>query len=87
MFSTESEYYNPILNIYDIIFLFVAELEEPKIIMCGKGLTKQILPEPPVAQFVAYRTSEQGLSGSNLDLTNFCPHRDDSHCVVNFCHH
>ena len=29
---------SPFVNIYDIIFLFAAELEEPKFGLCGKGL-------------------------------------------------
>ena len=29
---------SPFVNIYDIISLFAAELEEPKVGMCGKGL-------------------------------------------------
>ena len=33
---------SPFVNIYDIISLFVAELEEPKIGLSGKGLTSVI---------------------------------------------
>ena len=31
---------SPFVNIYDIISLFAAELQEPKLGMCGKGLIK-----------------------------------------------
>ena len=41
MFSTQSDNCTPIVHIFDIIFLFAAELEEPKIGISGKGL-KQI---------------------------------------------
>ena len=39
MFSTQSENCILFVNIFDIIFLFAAELEEPKICMSGKGLS------------------------------------------------
>ena len=39
MFSTHSDYCTPFVHIFDIIFLFSAELEEPKIGKLGKGLT------------------------------------------------
>ena len=31
MFSTQSDNSTPLINIFDIIFLFAAELEDPKI--------------------------------------------------------
>ena len=34
---------SPFVNIYDIISLFAAELEEPKIGMWGKGLKHMVL--------------------------------------------
>ena len=34
---------SPFVNIYDIISLFAAELEEPKIGMRGKGLTHLLI--------------------------------------------
>ena len=37
----------PFVNIYDIISLFAAELEEPKIGMWGKGLSVLQTPLPP----------------------------------------
>ena len=39
MFSTQSDNCMPIVHIFDIIFLFAACLEEPKIGIGGKGLT------------------------------------------------
>ena len=39
MFSTKSDKCTPFVHIFDIIFLFAAELQEPKIGICGKGLT------------------------------------------------
>ena len=39
MFSTQSENHTQFVHIFDIISLFAAELEEPKIGMWGKGLT------------------------------------------------
>ena len=38
MFSTHSDNCTPFVHIFDIIFLFAAELEEPKIGILGKGL-------------------------------------------------
>ena len=38
MFSTQSDNYIPFVHIFDIKFLFAAELEEPKIGSWGKGL-------------------------------------------------
>ena len=38
MFSTQTENIFPFVKILDIISLFAAELEEPKIGMWGKGL-------------------------------------------------
>ena len=38
MFSTQSESCIPFVNIFYIISLFAAELEEPKIGISGKGL-------------------------------------------------
>ena len=46
MFSTQSDNFTPFVHIFDIIFLFVAELEEPIISIWGKGLNT-ILPEYP----------------------------------------
>ena len=40
MFSAHSENVSAIVNIFDIISLFAAELEKPKIGMLGKGLRK-----------------------------------------------
>ena len=41
MFSTQSENrIPPFVNIFDIISLFAAEMEKPKIGMWGKGLKK-----------------------------------------------
>ena len=40
MFSSQSDNCTPFVNIFDIIFLFAAELEEPKIGISGKGLRK-----------------------------------------------
>ena len=37
---------SPFVNISDIISLFAAELEEPKIGMWGKGLRKRLNPFP-----------------------------------------
>ena len=37
---------SPLVNIYDITSLFAAELEEPKIGMWGKGLSKHISSVP-----------------------------------------
>ena len=42
MFSTQSVNCNPFVHIFNIIFLFAAELEEPKIGICGKGLRETI---------------------------------------------
>ena len=39
MFSFQSDNCTPFVNIFDIIFLFAAELEEPKIGIWGIGLT------------------------------------------------
>ena len=39
MFSTQSDNCTSFVHILDIIFLFAAELEEPKIGIWGKGLT------------------------------------------------
>ena len=39
MFSTQSDNCTPFVHSFDIIFLFAAELEEPKIGIRGKGLT------------------------------------------------
>ena len=38
MFSTQSDNCTPFVHIFDIIFLFAAELEEPKIGIWGKWL-------------------------------------------------
>ena len=38
MFSTQSDDCTPLIHIFDIISLFAAELEEPKIGIWGKGL-------------------------------------------------
>ena len=39
MFSTQSEkFYPPFVNIFDIISLFAADFEDPKIGISGKGL-------------------------------------------------
>ena len=38
MFSMQSENCIPFVNIFDIISLFAAELEDPKIDISGKGL-------------------------------------------------
>ena len=40
MFSTQSDNYSQFVHIFDIIFLFAAELEEPKIGIRSKGLSK-----------------------------------------------
>ena len=42
MFSTQSQIpiVSPFVNIYDIISLFAADLEEPEIGMWGKGLKR-----------------------------------------------
>ena len=40
MFSTRSDNYVPIVHVFDIISLFAAALEEPKIGICGKGLMR-----------------------------------------------
>ena len=39
MFSTHLDNCTPFVHIFDNIFLFAAELEEPKIDIWGKGLT------------------------------------------------
>ena len=44
MFSTQSDSCNPFVHIFDIIFLFAAELEEPKIGLWGEGLRQKIRP-------------------------------------------
>ena len=41
MFSTQSDNCTPFVHIFDIIFLFAAEMEEPKIAIWGKGLIYQ----------------------------------------------
>ena len=38
MFSTQSDNCTPLVNVFDIIFVFAAELEESKIDICGEGL-------------------------------------------------
>ena len=38
MLATQSDNCTPFVNIFDIIFLFAAELKEPKIGIWGKGL-------------------------------------------------
>ena len=40
MFSTQSDNCIPIVHIFDLISLFAAEFEEPKIGISGKGLIK-----------------------------------------------
>ena len=42
MFSTQSDNCSPIVHIFDIIFLFTAELEEPQIGIWGKSLSTSI---------------------------------------------
>ena len=55
MFSTQSDNYIPIyVNIFDIISLFAAELEEPKIGISGKRL-------PRASQIEAYTPLGLGL--------------------------
>ena len=39
MFSTQLDNCTPFVHIFDIMFLFAAELEEPKISIWGKVLT------------------------------------------------
>ena len=39
MFCTQSDNCTPFVHIFDIIFLFATELQEPKIGLLGKGLT------------------------------------------------
>ena len=39
MFSTHQIIVSPFVHIFDIISLFAAEMEEPKIGILGKGLT------------------------------------------------
>ena len=39
MFYTHSDNCTPFVHIFDIIFLFAAELDEPEIGICGKWLT------------------------------------------------
>ena len=41
MFSTQSDNCSQFVHIFDIIFSFAAELEEPKIGIWGKGLKEQ----------------------------------------------
>ena len=43
MFSTQSDNCTPFVHIFDITFLFAAELEEPKIGIRGKGLKTILL--------------------------------------------
>ena len=38
MFCTQSDNCTQLVHIFDIILVFAAELEEPKIGICGKGL-------------------------------------------------
>ena len=38
LFSSQTDNCTPFVHIFDIILLFAAELEEPKIGICGKGL-------------------------------------------------
>ena len=45
MFSTQSNNCTPFVHTFDLAFLFVAELEEPKIGLSGKGLTNLSLAE------------------------------------------
>ena len=42
MFLLNQKIVSPLVNVYDIIPLFAAEFEEPKIGILGKGLTYQI---------------------------------------------
>ena len=44
MFSTQSENCIPISQYFDIVSLFAAEVEEPKIGTSGKGLNKANIP-------------------------------------------
>ena len=70
MFSTQTENCIPIRQYFDIISLFAAELEAPKIGMLGKGLChKIIVPDDknvitgPLAQLVERRTREHNVLG------------------------
>ena len=45
MFSTQSDNCTPFDHIFDILFLFAAELEEPKIGIRGKGITSQMMKQ------------------------------------------
>ena len=46
MFSTQLDNCIPFVQIFDIIFLFAAELEEPKIGISGQGLSTFDLHSP-----------------------------------------
>ena len=55
MFSTQSDNCIPFVHIFDIIFLFAAELEEPKIGIWDNGLrTNGIIVEIHVKRLEMY---------------------------------
>ena len=56
MFSIQSNNCTPFVHIFDIIFLFVAELEESKLGISGKGLTQ---------------SNQANLQGNCYTLTDF----------------
>ena len=62
MFSIQSDNCTPFVHIFDIIFSFAAEMEEPKIDIRGQGLTtsfskKFLLTNKSASDAVSLRTS------------------------------
>ena len=60
MFSTQSDNCNPFVHVFDIIILFAAELEEPKIGISGKGLSRSQLD---CANYVQCNLKQEGQDG------------------------
>ena len=75
MFSTQSDNCSPFVYIFDVIFLFAAELEEPKIGISHKrlitGIAKGFISTSPLTIVSTMRESKQCLGKKTELSTNF----------------